>query len=770
MNTDRSSPPRRVFLHIGAPKTGTTYLQQRLQHNTKTLAKNGNLLVPGRMFAQHQVALDLRGIPPQPSERNNYAGIWHRVVDRIMGSELDAILSSELLAWATPADVARARAALDGRDIHVVFTARDLGRQVPAIWQEELKNGARISFDAFLERLDDPGNKLGPRQVWMGQDPRICVEKWAAELDPGNVHIVTVPPRGSDPDLLWRRFSAVIGIDPDAYEPFRAESNVGLGVSQADLLQRINASLPVDFPVPVYRWYVKHNVAETSLVATGRDGKVGLPEQHFESVQRRTDEIIAYIESRGFHVTGDLADLRPVPGPPAPEPDEANVARAAVSVIRDLLDHLRKAREREDELKAELGEVTGTGPVPVPAVANEHEPEIDVSTPVRVSNDVPAAAARVDRHDPNKPGSHAVFLYVGTPASPLPGVRPMLWAQARALAGQGVRLAGRNDLEQFYAALDLRHDVDTDPGIRAERDAWEDLARQVRENPGTWLIAHEHFSPLSQEMVDRAIESLAPAAVHLIVTVPDLDQQVGRAWVRYLLYAKGTDSFPLFLDGIVANSTVGRAGAYFWLTEDPLLVLRPWRSRLPAEQLHVVTAPEPETQGFAQLWDRVAGVLGVDPGSIDPEPAPAGEIGVRGGEVLRRLNSALAARGIDEAGYQIWVRDRLAEKVLAPAGENPLRLPAQHRTWYERESRLRVDGLAASGVDVVGDLAELMPSGATFDRGQPADLTVSQGLDDMVSAFADFVIWLEQDRQRRRGLMRRGARAIRERFPALRRW
>ena len=32
---------RVVHLHIGAPKTGTTYIQTRLGRNTKTLADNG---------------------------------------------------------------------------------------------------------------------------------------------------------------------------------------------------------------------------------------------------------------------------------------------------------------------------------------------------------------------------------------------------------------------------------------------------------------------------------------------------------------------------------------------------------------------------------------------------------------------------------------------------------------------------------------------------------------------------------------------------------
>ena len=57
---------RRVYLHIGAPKTGTTYLQDRLAVNAKTLAAHdvhfpttSPLVSPG--LAHFRGALDLLG-------------------------------------------------------------------------------------------------------------------------------------------------------------------------------------------------------------------------------------------------------------------------------------------------------------------------------------------------------------------------------------------------------------------------------------------------------------------------------------------------------------------------------------------------------------------------------------------------------------------------------------------------------------------------------------------------------------------------------------
>ncbi|NUS49791.1 MAG: hypothetical protein HOQ22_01965, partial [Nocardioidaceae bacterium] len=50
----------RVFLHIGAPKSGTSYLQSTLWRNRALLREHG-LLLPGSRAAHYQAMADLRG-------------------------------------------------------------------------------------------------------------------------------------------------------------------------------------------------------------------------------------------------------------------------------------------------------------------------------------------------------------------------------------------------------------------------------------------------------------------------------------------------------------------------------------------------------------------------------------------------------------------------------------------------------------------------------------------------------------------------------------
>lgn len=147
---------RRVYLHIGAPKTGTTYLQDRLSLNAKTLAAHdvhfpttSPLVSPG--LAHFRGALDLLGQdwggPPGHAD-----GSWESLVRKVKKRTGTVVISHEILAPAAPGQVARAMRDLAGSEIHVVYTARDLGRQLPAAWQESIKQGRRWSYQRFLDR------------------------------------------------------------------------------------------------------------------------------------------------------------------------------------------------------------------------------------------------------------------------------------------------------------------------------------------------------------------------------------------------------------------------------------------------------------------------------------------------------------------------------------------------------------------------------------------------------------------------------------------
>ena len=147
-----------VYVHIGAPKTGTTYLQDRLGRNARRLAEH-DVHVPRLnpittpAMSHFRGALDLLdedwGGTPGHAD-----GAWPKLARKIRRSSGSVIISHEILAPAPPAKIARLMNDLEGCEVHVVYSARDLARQLPAAWQESVKQGRTWRFRRFLDMAE----------------------------------------------------------------------------------------------------------------------------------------------------------------------------------------------------------------------------------------------------------------------------------------------------------------------------------------------------------------------------------------------------------------------------------------------------------------------------------------------------------------------------------------------------------------------------------------------------------------------------------------
>ena len=149
---------RRVYLHIGAPKTGTTYLQDRLTLNAAELRRHGVLvptsspMVSPALF-HFRAALDVLG-QDWGGAPGHATGAWDTLVKRVSRAPGNVVVSHEIFAPARPERIERIVHDLRDSEVHVVYSARDLGRQLPAAWQESIKQGRKWTFRRFLNRVE----------------------------------------------------------------------------------------------------------------------------------------------------------------------------------------------------------------------------------------------------------------------------------------------------------------------------------------------------------------------------------------------------------------------------------------------------------------------------------------------------------------------------------------------------------------------------------------------------------------------------------------
>lgn len=258
------------------------------------------------------------------------AGRWTALCRQARDFDGTTIMSHEVLAAATPEQVDRAYAELDGLEVHLVLTARDLARQATSEWQERVKNGSTRSFAKFERRLVRQMDKgVYDKGFWRNQDPVGILDRWVRDLPADRVHVVVAPASSADPTLLWRRFAEALDLDAgaiDATAPRKA-ANASLGVAQVQVLRSVNQALAGRIRHPQYGRVVKTQFAE-GLLSAQSSPRPQCPPELIERLRSLAEDRNDTLRQRGYAVHGDLAELVPrVPDGPYRSPDD--VARRA---------------------------------------------------------------------------------------------------------------------------------------------------------------------------------------------------------------------------------------------------------------------------------------------------------------------------------------------------------------------------------------------------------------------------------------------------------
>ena len=340
----------RVFLHIGLPKTGTTYLQSVLWGSRRVLARDGYLL-PGSGHREHLwAALELQERPHLAKRHPRAPGTLARLVAAVERHRGPAVLTHEFMCGAGREQARRLVESLAPAEVHVVVTARDTLGMLTAGWAEYVKNGGTRSL------ADMRGDRLGGNGEfgWRTWDLAGVLRRWGRHVPPEQVHVLPMPGPGAPRDQHWRNFAGVLGLDPDRYDAPSQPSNPALGVVQVELLRRVNPHL-TDFRKPVDRGtWIRGYLAEGHLVRQEGE-RLGAEDDQVADCRERADRAVAIIERRGYHVVGDLAALRvPADLPARPRPgavSDAELLASASTLVADMLADVRRlAGERPPDM------------------------------------------------------------------------------------------------------------------------------------------------------------------------------------------------------------------------------------------------------------------------------------------------------------------------------------------------------------------------------------------------------------------------------------
>lgn len=306
-----------MYVHVGEPKTGTTFLQQVLWTNKQELLDAAGLLMPGARSMTHwRAAQDLRQVRQIPNDpAGPHKGAWDKLVRLALRTPRSAVISHELLSAVTAEQAERAVRSFGSAQVHVVLTVRDFATLIPAEWQETIKHRNTRSWEDWLADVIDREAVAPNRRdylFWRMHDTVEILRIWSALLPPERVHVITVPPRGSAPGLLWQRFAGVLGIDPGIVDTERARSNASLGVADVELLRRLNAALPAELPDWFYMRNVKDVLAHGALAGrVARPKRLQLPPERAAWAREHGEQVIEQLLAAKYDIVGDLDELLP---------------------------------------------------------------------------------------------------------------------------------------------------------------------------------------------------------------------------------------------------------------------------------------------------------------------------------------------------------------------------------------------------------------------------------------------------------------------------
>lgn len=296
---------QRVDLHVGTPKSGTTFLQSTLWANREQLLARGVLYPGKKAFDQNRASMQVRS--GAHIDVGRAAPVWRSFCQQAEAHDGQVVLSNE---WWLAANRRQAEAAVEqigGEIVHVVITTRSPVLLVPAAWQESLKVGRGHRLGDFVAALDGDG-----KWTWDVLDPAAVAQRWAEIVGPERVHVVTTPPAGGAPDLLWRRFAETIGFSPDGTE-LPSPANESLSVQGARLLQEYGPALLAEIERTddsgngPARWLRNTLVRQVLVGVPGEPIGVG-PELRDRLLERGAASA-RRLRELGVQVTGDLDDI-----------------------------------------------------------------------------------------------------------------------------------------------------------------------------------------------------------------------------------------------------------------------------------------------------------------------------------------------------------------------------------------------------------------------------------------------------------------------------
>jgi len=301
---------RRVVIHIGPPKTGSTTLQDALHHHRDELKRMG-IRYAGSGTQSSAAAMWVTRRRDRTTGRQVPASAWKQLLKEIKDSiESTVVVSSEWFAAATPAQIRTISQELPGAEYQIVIALRSLDRILPSRWKQNVIEGATYSFAEWLELIFSPSTNSYGSRFWHQHRHDELVQRWGEVF--GQRAITAICIDDADPDRLLRNMESLIGADEGSLGSSRHVRNVSLDGVTVEGIRRFNL-LAEEHGVPPELRYLAVTRGAVPQIQQGvqsdgsNTGRV--PAQYADRCVAESTRIVEELQKSGANILGNIDEL-----------------------------------------------------------------------------------------------------------------------------------------------------------------------------------------------------------------------------------------------------------------------------------------------------------------------------------------------------------------------------------------------------------------------------------------------------------------------------
>ncbi|WP_270073582.1 hypothetical protein [Streptomonospora mangrovi] len=279
---------------------------------------------------------------------------WANLRKQVRDWSGTAIVSAEALS-VVRTDAARRTIEEFGvpENTDVFITGRGLGKLLPSVWQQHVRNGHATSYDRYLRQLARQRDRGWEE---LEQDPKThlwrafalgrLAQRWAALVGPERVTLVTNP--GSPADRLWHRFLEAIDLGDTSGLPAPDTATTvhsGVTAPEAEVLRAVNGNLMGEGWDRASTRKLRTQVIEEFAGREKRGPRLGVRSGFRDRVAAWSREDIDDLRESKVRIVGDIAELHYDPESEPAEPTPAEIAEAAGTAVRAAADWAPSRRE-----------------------------------------------------------------------------------------------------------------------------------------------------------------------------------------------------------------------------------------------------------------------------------------------------------------------------------------------------------------------------------------------------------------------------------------